>query len=184
MLKAHKGIFVLSSKAKKELRKLYRSNNHYILEFEDTSRLPDKRHREQVILNFEMKHVNKYDETDNVRRFKNASKLAQFAEIAPLKVSSANSETTKRRKEGNRRLQVTIYFLVIQMIQVSSKGVPRNLVFRAYYEKKLDEGKPTKQVLIYICRRLINIIYGMLKHQTEYRMPQLESEEKSAQEQG
>ena len=64
MLKEHKGIFVLSSKAKKELRKLYRSNNHYMLEFEDTSRLPDKRHREQLIMNFEMKHVNKYGETD------------------------------------------------------------------------------------------------------------------------
>ena len=123
-------------------------------------------------------------EIGDVRRFKNASKLAQFAAIAPLKMSSANSETTKRRKEGNRRLQATIYFLAIQMIQVSSKGVPRNPVFRAYYEKRLAEGKPTKQVLICICRRLINIIYGMLKHQTEYRMPQLESEEKSAQEQG
>ena len=64
MLKTHKGIFVLSSKGKKELRKLYRSNNHYMREFGDTSRLPDKRHREQLILNFEMKHVNKYDETD------------------------------------------------------------------------------------------------------------------------
>lgn len=76
------------------------------------------------------------------------------------------------------------------MIQVSSKGVHRqqvairNPVFRAYYEKRLAEGKPTKQVLICICRRLINIIYGMLKHQTEYRMPQMEWEEKSTQEQG
>lgn len=111
MLKVHKGIFVLSSKAKKELGKLYRSNNHYMLEFEDTNRMLDKRLREQLIMNFEMEHVNKYGETENVRRFKNASKLAQFAAIAPLKVSSANSETTKRRKEGNRRLQVTIYFL-------------------------------------------------------------------------
>lgn len=64
MLKCHKGIFVLSSKAKKELRKLYRSNNHYVLEFEDTSRLPDKRHREQLIMNFEIKHVNKFGEKD------------------------------------------------------------------------------------------------------------------------
>lgn len=64
MLKSHKGRFALSSKAKKELRKLYRSNSHYVLEFEDTSRLPDKRHREQLIMNFEMKHVNKFGETD------------------------------------------------------------------------------------------------------------------------
>lgn len=31
MLKNHKGAFALSSKAKKELRKLYRSNQHYML---------------------------------------------------------------------------------------------------------------------------------------------------------
>lgn len=64
MLKSHKGKFVLSSKAKKELRKLYRFHNHYVLNFEDTYRLPDKRHREQLILNFEMKHVNKYGDND------------------------------------------------------------------------------------------------------------------------
>lgn len=64
MLKSHKGRFALSSKAKKELRKLYRSNKHYMLEFEETKRLPDKRHREQLIMNFEMKHVNKYGDND------------------------------------------------------------------------------------------------------------------------
>lgn len=64
MLKAHKGKFALSSKAKKELRKLYRSNNHYFLNFEDTYRLPDKRHREQLIMNFKMIHVNKYGDDD------------------------------------------------------------------------------------------------------------------------
>lgn len=115
-------------------------------------------------------------EIGDVRRFSSASKLAQFAAIAPLKISSANSETTKKRKEGNRRLQSTIYFLAVQMIQKSSKGLPRNPAFRAYYERRLAEGKPTKQILICICRRLIYIIYGMLKSKTEYRMPLLEDE--------
>lgn len=64
MMKKHQGTFVLSSKAKKELRKLYRSNRHYMLEFEETKRCPDKRHREQLIMNFEMKHVNKYGDND------------------------------------------------------------------------------------------------------------------------
>jgi len=64
MLKAHRGKFVLSSKAKRQLRKLYRSSKNYMLEFEDTTRLPDKRHREQLIMNFKMKHVNKYGEVD------------------------------------------------------------------------------------------------------------------------
>lgn len=112
-------------------------------------------------------------EIGDVRRFPTASKLAQFAAIAPLKLSSANSETTKKRKEGNRRLQSTIYFLAVQMVQVSSKGVPRNPAFRAYYERRLAEGKPTKQILICISKRLIYIIYGMLKSQTDYRMPEV-----------
>lgn len=113
-------------------------------------------------------------EIGDVRRFSSASKLAQFAAIAPLKMSSANSETTKKRKEGNRRLQATIYFLAIQMIQVSSKKTARNPAFRNYYVKRCKQGKPPKQVLICISRRLINIIYGILKNQTEYRMPEVE----------
>lgn len=64
MLKVYKGKFALSSKAKKDLRKLYRSNNHYVLNFEDTYRLPDKRHREQLILNFKLIHANKHGEDD------------------------------------------------------------------------------------------------------------------------
>lgn len=123
-------------------------------------------------------------EIGDVRRFRSASKLAQFAAIAPLKLSSANSETTKKRKEGNRRLQATIYFLAIQMIQVSSKGVPRNPAFRDYFDRRLKEGKPKKEILICISRRLINIIYGMLKNQTEYRMPRLKDNKEDLETQG
>ena len=41
----------------------------------------------------------------------------------------------------------------------------------AYYEKRKSEGKTSQQALICISRRLISIIYGMLKNSTEYRMP-------------
>ena len=61
------------------------------------------------------------------------------------------------------------------MVQVSSKGTPRNPVVRAYYEKRKAEGKTSKQELISISRRLISIIYGMLKNGTEYRMPEVEN---------
>ena len=71
--------------------------------------------------------------------------------------------------------QATIYFLAIQMVQVSSKGTPRNSVVRAYYEKRKAEGKTSQQALICISRRLISVIYGMLKNGTEYRMPVVEN---------
>ena len=90
-----------------------------------------------------------------------------------MKVSGKGKDVAT--KQGNRRLQATIYFLAIQMVQVSSKGTPRNPVVRAYYEKRKAEGKTSQQALICISRRLISIIYGMLKHGTEYRMPVVES---------
>ena len=78
-------------------------------------------------------------------------------------------------KQGSRRLQATIYFLAIQMVQLSSKGTPRNPVVRAYCEKRKAEGKTSQQALICISRRLISIIYEMLKNGTEYRMPVVEN---------
>ena len=109
-------------------------------------------------------------EIGDINRFGSAAKLAKFAGIAPLRLSSAGKGKDKASKQGNRRLQATLYFLSIQMIQTSSKGTPRNPVFREYYEKRIAEGKNPKQVLICISRRLVNIIYGMRKNQTEYRM--------------
>ena len=73
-------------------------------------------------------------EIGNIKRFANANKLAQFAGIAPLHLSSSP-------------------------------------VVCAYYEKRKAEGKTSQQALICISRRLISIIYGMLKNGTEYRMP-------------
>ena len=114
-------------------------------------------------------------EIGDIKRFSNANKLAQFAGIAPLHLSSSGKGKDFATKQGNRRLQATIYFLAIQMVQVSSKGTPRNPVVRAYYEKRKAEGKSSQQALICISRRLISIIYGMLKNGTEYRMPVVEN---------
>ena len=114
-------------------------------------------------------------EIGDIKRFSNANKLAQFAGIAPLHLSSSGKGKDVATKQGNRRLHATIYFLVIQMVQLSSKGTPRNPVVRAYYEKRKAEGKTSQQALICISRRLISIIYGMLKSGTEYRMPVVEN---------
>lgn len=118
-------------------------------------------------------------EIGDINRFSNSNKLAQFSGIAPLRLSSSGKGKEVATKQGNRRLQSTIYFLAIQMIQVSTKGTPRNPVVRAYYEKRKAEGKNSQQALICISRHLINIIYAILKNGTEYRMPVMESADKN-----
>ena len=54
------------------------------------------------------------------------------------------------------------------MVQVSSKGVPRNEVFYEYFHREVAEGKSKPQALVCIQRRLVRIIYGMMKNKTAY----------------
>lgn len=110
-------------------------------------------------------------EIGDIHRFKSSEKLAQYAGIAPMPYGSAGKNKYIAAKQGNRRLQSTIYYLAVQQIQVSPNGKPRNTYFRAYYEKKLHEGKVPKQALICISRKLIKIIYSMMKYKTGYIMP-------------
>ena len=111
-------------------------------------------------------------EIGDINRFSNANKLAKFAGIAPVNFSSAGKGKDMCPKQGNRRLQAIFYFLAIQMIQISVNGTPRNRIFREYYLKRVEEGKNKQQALICIARRLVNIVYGMLKNHTEYRNPE------------
>jgi len=50
-------------------------------------------------------------------------------------------------------------------------------VLRAYFESKVSGGKTKIQALLCIMRRLVNIIYSMMKNQTAYRMPVLKEPE-------
>ena len=74
-------------------------------------------------------------ESGNIERFPNAKKLAKFAELASVNFSSAGKGKDVCSKQGNRRLQAIFYFLEIQMVQVSPRGVPTNPVFREYFLK-------------------------------------------------
>lgn len=116
-------------------------------------------------------------EIGDIRRFDNSNKLARFAGIAPVKFSSAGKGTEQKSKQGNRTLHGIFYIMAIQQIQVAKgSGLPRNPVFLAYYKRKLAENKTKVQALVCIMRRLVNIVYGMLKNKTEYILPTLPDE--------
>ena len=110
----------------------------------------------------------------DIKRFRNADKLAKFSGIAPVNFSSAGKGKDKKSKQGNRELYGVFYFLAVQQVQVSKKGTPRNPVFLQYYKRKISEGKTKIQALVCVMRRLNNIIYGMMKNKSEYVMPNVE----------
>ncbi|AYV70491.1 IS110 family transposase [Bacillus sp. PK3-056] len=114
----------------------------------------------------------------DVRRFPNANKLARFAGIAPVYFGSGGKGKEQKSKQGNRALHALFYNLAVQQVQVAKGSkLPRNPVFHAYYQRKLKEGKTKGQALVCIMRRLVNIVYGMMKHKTAYELP-IEQEKK------
>lgn len=117
-------------------------------------------------------------EIGDVRRFPNANKLARFAGIAPVYFGSGGKGKTHKSKQGNRALHALFYNLAVQQVQVAKgRKLPRNPVFHAYYQKKLKEGKTKGQALVCIMRRLVNIVYGMMKYKTAYELPVVEEKE-------
>ena len=111
-------------------------------------------------------------EIGDIHRFVNSDKLARYAVIAPIKMGSGGKETMKKTKQGNRKLYDIFYYLAVQQVQVCKESkIPRNPVFYAYYNQKLSEGKSKSQALLCIMRRLVRIIYCMMKNKTAYIMP-------------
>jgi hypothetical protein len=109
-------------------------------------------------------------EIGDISRFRNADKLAAFAGIAPKNFSSGGKGHDESNKQGNRQLHGLFYFLAVSMVCVQSNGTPRQPVFREYFLRKISEGKTKPQALVCIMRRLVNIVYGMMKHKTAYRL--------------
>ncbi|MDI6619874.1 MAG: IS110 family transposase, partial [Clostridiales bacterium] len=83
--------------------------------------------------------------------------------------SSAGKGRDESNKQGNRKLRGLLYFLAVSMVGTSTNRVPRNPVFYEYFHRKVSEGKTKPQALVCVMRRLVNIIYGMMKNKTEYR---------------
>jgi transposase len=111
-------------------------------------------------------------EIGNINRFKDSGKLAKYAGIAPIEKSSGGTEKQLKNEFGNRELNSMFYKLACRSICAGRTGnTPTNPIFKEFYQKKINEGKTKHQALICIMRRTCNIIYGMLRNETEYIPP-------------
>lgn len=115
-------------------------------------------------------------EIGDIRRFASADKLARFSGVAPVTFSSGGKGKEESSRQGNRELHGLFYFLAVSMVSVSTAGKPYNPIFRSYFLRKISEGKTKSQALVCIMRRLVNIIYGMMKNKTEYIAPTVDEQ--------
>jgi len=102
-------------------------------------------------------------EVRNIDRFHSPHSLAKYAGLCPREKSSGKTKKHIKTKSGNRRLNMAVHRIALS--QISKSG---NQYAKVYFQRKISEGKSKAQALCCLKRRLIDIIFMMLKHQQEY----------------
>jgi transposase len=92
----------------------------------------------------------------HVSRFPSRDHFAACNGTAPVEVSSGNRKIYRLSLRGNRRLNHAIHMAAITQIRY------RHSDGRAYYEKKIAEGKTHKEALRSLKRRISDAIYAAL----------------------
>lgn len=101
------------------------------------------------------------------RSFDAASQCAAFLGLVPVQHESGSSVRGRSRlsKAGNAQLRAKLYMAAI----VATRHNPD---IKVQYERLLRHGKPRMSALCAAMRKLVQICFGVLKHQTPY-LPQV-----------
>jgi transposase len=92
----------------------------------------------------------------DVSRFPGRDHFAAYNGTAPIEVSSGPRKVYRLSRRGNRRLNHAIHMAAITQIH------HRHSQGRAYYDKKLAEGKTGKEALRSLKRQISNAIFACL----------------------
>jgi len=105
-------------------------------------------------------------EIGDVARFHSPGALAKYAGCAPREHSSGKTIRWRKTRSGNRRLNRSFHRMALS--QISRSG---NDAARTYFKRKISEGKTKGQSLVCLRRQLVNVVWMMMRHKTEYRWP-------------
>jgi transposase len=96
-------------------------------------------------------------DTGDVARFATRDRFAAYNGTAPVEVSSGNRKIHRLSLRGNRRINHALHMAAITQIRhAHSDG-------RAYYDKKVAEGKTCKEALRCLKRRISDAVYARLQ---------------------
>ncbi len=90
-------------------------------------------------------------------RFPSRDNFAAYNGTAPIEVSSGNRKIYRLSRRGNRRLNHAVHMAAVTQIRY------RHSDGRAYYDRKLAEGKTPKEALRCHKRRVSDAIYAHLQ---------------------
>jgi transposase len=93
----------------------------------------------------------------DVARFPDRDHFAAYNGTAPIEVSSGPRKIYRLSRRGNRRLNHVIHMAAVTQIRY------RHSDGRAYYDRKLAEGKTPKEALRALKRRVSDAIFARLQ---------------------
>jgi transposase len=94
-------------------------------------------------------------EVGDIRRFPSKHHFAAHTGTAPLEASSGQVVRHRLSRAGDRKLNHAVYMMAVVQIRHPTPG-------RAYYQRKLAEGKAPKEALRCLKRRLSDAVYRCL----------------------
>jgi transposase len=99
-------------------------------------------------------------EAGDISRFDGVKQFTSFVGIAPVEYTSGSSINKRSRisKRGNARIRHCLYMATMIAVRV-------NPVLREFYKRLLERGKGKKVALIASMRKLLHLIWGVLKNQ-------------------
>ncbi|MDY2985228.1 MAG: transposase [Synergistes jonesii] len=105
------------------------------------------------------------DEIGDIGRFSNPKKLVAFAGIDPTSFQSGNYVGRHNRlsKKGSPYLRRVVWMSALIAVRCDP-------VFKAFYEKKRDEGKAHRSTLGAVSRKLLYTIHAVLKANKPYEV--------------
>jgi len=91
----------------------------------------------------------------DIRRFPTADHFASYTGAAPLEASSGDRRRHRLNTGGNRQLNSALHTIAVCQARDPGPG-------RAYYQRKLDEGKTPAEARRALKRRLATVIFRTL----------------------
>ena len=104
-------------------------------------------------------------EIGDIHRFSSPSKLLAFAGLDPSVYQSGNysAKRTRMSKRGSRALRYAL-------VNAAHNVVKNNATFKAYYDKKMAEGRSHYNALGHCAGKLVRIIWKMLTDGVEFNL--------------
>ena len=104
-------------------------------------------------------------EIGDITRFSNPNKLLAFAGLDPSVYQSGNfqAKRTRMSKRGSRALRYAL-------VNAAHNVVKNNNTFKAYYDKKRNEGRSHYNALGHCAGKLVRVIYKMLTDNVPFNL--------------